>query len=157
MGVPRILKHFYYDCLKPSISTSSEERMLNPILKATSPTQGCSEETNWTQPDSRPIERLDLRAQKELEGFVKFFWKFWHYTFSLYFSYGSRVNADSQIFNANSIAKRMGSEIFEIHQTYFSLISLTVNAQTTLLTVLETTRVTLLFSELVFYAATAIY
>ena len=51
----------------------------------------------------------------------------------------------------------MGSEIFEIHQTYFSLISLTVNAQTTLLTVLETTRVTLLFSELVFYAATTMY
>ena len=31
------------------------------------------------------FERLDLRAQKELEGFVKFFGKFWHYTFSLYF------------------------------------------------------------------------
>ena len=44
----------------------------------------------------------------------------------------------------------MGSEIFEIHQTYFSLISLTGNAQTTLLTVLETTGVTLVFSELVF-------
>ena len=44
----------------------------------------------------------------------------------------------------------MGSENFEIPQTYFSLISLTGNAQTTLLTVFETTRVTLLFSELVF-------
>ena len=51
----------------------------------------------------------------------------------------------------------MGSEIFEIHQTYFSLISLTVNAQTTLLTVLETTRVTLLFSELVFWYAPTIW